>query len=634
VFGGKNPFQRLEILQVLCGLGGWLWLALYQRDNATSYFCGNNCESSVASGEPQPIWPLFGLFFVGLGETIVNLQRSIMRETGDESPSGIIDDTIMAGRLSMQYSFVALGSIVAYVFGGWTYSRWGYTAVCEIGVLVQIVQLVGAVIYLSMARNSKKELKEDDLDGNDLIRCIIYQFQTSLVVGNYAKEIARGIDNADDNGQSGGLGTAARRAKNDRILNHSLREIYRFYFTKDRDDITAMEHLLTSVDNTETGLASKRPEVVAVGKNKLSKLVLYLMKKEGGGSLSEREFVSYWGPRVYLSMFESSSAATVPIVWPYMKAVVLTQALAALCIGVFLSTALLSYNQRFGLNTARVGTLLGIGEGIGMIVILLKEIIPRMIKSKTNDKHDTKLGIFKAILARPLNVPFILFVASTASILFSVDNLVFAVICQIFFSGVNDLSVSLMNELIGTSLPAEDFRFYQGIGQWLRRLGNMVTAILGPLLFQINDAFPFVFFGLIVFAWACVLWILMFLHANKMSKVNQTFSGPSENTQARSWLLETPLGLPFVPFAETARIEWQVLEQRYYTQDKESIEEELRSWKAAQVDISLMETRLRTVAAALEIEKDQRRALEDRMNARVLSVSAKFERDSTEKKSI
>jgi len=617
IFGGKNPFQRLQVFQVLCGLAGWLWLAFYQTETH------DNIES-----DPAPIWPLFGLFFVGLGETIVNLQRSIMLETGKESPSGIMDDKIIASRFSIQYSMVALGSVFAFVFGGWTYSSWGYTAVCKIGVLIQILQLVGALVYLCISKNiktpmknikmsmknSKKNFKDYDLDGNDLIRCVIYQFQASSIIANSAKDIVRGTENLGNKQVSKGLRTAARQAKNDHVLTHSLHEMYRFFFTKGRDDITAMEDLLTSVDKIGTGLASKCPNVMAIGNKKLSKLMLFLMKTDGGGSLSERDFTTFWGPHVYLSMFKSSSEASVPVVWLYMKAIIVTQAIAALSIGVFLSTALLSYNQRFGLSTARTGTLLGIGEGIGMVVILCKGINVRNTEYKGKTTGSSKQSIMRAILARPLNVPFVLFVTSTASMLFSVDNLAFAIVCQMIFSGVNDLSVSLMNELIGTSLPSEDFLFYQGIGQWLRRIGNMLTAFLGPMLFHINDAFPFVFFGMIVIIWSCALWILMYLHADKMEKINRKFtSNTNNNASDKSWFLQTPLGIPFSPFAETASTPWQALEQRYYAQNKETIEEELRSPK---VDISLMETRLRSLAAALEVEKDQRHALEDRMYAK------------------
>ena len=79
--------------------------------------------------------------------------------------------------------------------------------------------------------------------------------------------------------------------------------MYQFFFTKERDNVTAMEYFLTSVFKTGTRLTSKRPEAMAIKENQLSKLMLYLMKKKGGRSLTEHEFISYWGPRVYLSMF-------------------------------------------------------------------------------------------------------------------------------------------------------------------------------------------------------------------------------------------------------------------------------------------------------------------------------------------
>lgn len=155
-------------------------------------------------------------------------------------------------------------------------------------------------------------------------------------------------------------------------------------------------------------------------------------------------------------------------------------------------------------------------------------------------------------------------------------------------------------------------------------------------MYQWNSPLAMLFcVGLIVFVWSCILWILMYLHANKMHNTNKKFADNDADEESKSWFLRTPLGIPFAPFAETARTPWNILEQRYYAQDKESIEEELRLWKAAQVDISLMETRLRSMAAALEIEKDQRCALEDRMQAKVRQTSqrllSKFEQPSLER---
>jgi len=315
------------------------------------------------------------------------------------------------------------------------------------------------------------------------------------VISKYSQDVANGAENAMSL-ESQGLANAALKAKSDCVLNHSLCELYRQFFSTERDDAACMEELLSSIDETraKASLVSKRPLSMSVGKHKLSKLVTFLMKSKGEGRLSEREFVSFWGPRVYLSMYEASQEANVGVIWPYMRAVVATQAIAALCIGIFLSTALISYTQRFPerCDAAQVGLLLGIGEGVGVLVIFTKSFLSG---KKFKRSKSFVLGALRAIISRPLNVPFILFVASLSSMLFSIDNFIVAVTFQIIYSSVNDLCVSLMNELIGTSIPPEKFKYYQGIGQWLRRLGNMVTAILGPIFFGIDEKLPFLFFG-------------------------------------------------------------------------------------------------------------------------------------------
>jgi len=308
-----------------------------------------------------------------------------------------------------------------------------------------------------------------------------------------------------------------------------------------------------------------------------------------------------------------------------MRAVVATQAIAALCIGVFLSTALLSYTQRFPerCDAAKVGVLLGIGEALGMIVILSKSFSLGQGKSNksknvTNITNGILKRILKAIVSRPLNVPFILMFCSICSMLFSVDNFVVAVTFQIMYSSVNDLSVSLMTELIGTSIPNDQFKYYQGIGQWLRRLGNMITAILGPIFFGIDEKLPFLFFGAIVLIWSLILWVLMYMHAKRIQRNIAFNSGGGDKGESQKYN-ESRLARPFVPFMETSITPWHVLEQRYYALNKERLEEELISWKKASLDISVMEHRIRRIAAALEVEKDQRRALEDRIYARVTS---------------
>ena len=495
MFGGKNPFKRLQVLMSLFALFGWSFLSLVGRPDETSVFSFTPYFSETDGGGNGGIMPLFALFCVGLGETIVILQRSTMMETAKESPSGIMNESLVAQRFTYQYAFVSFGSATAYVVGGWLYTNIGYYAACDFGIIVQLLHLIGVFVYLYLAKNSKKSLKEDELDGNDLIRSVIYQFQAASVISKYSQDIANGTEYAMTL-EYQGLSDAAIKAKSDRVLNHSLGGLYRHFFQHRRDDAACMEELLDSIHDTTANVSStsKRPLAMAIGKHKLSKLVLFLMKSRGEGRLTEREFVSFWGPRIYLSMYEASQEASVSVIWPYMKAVVATQAIAAMCIGIFLSTALLSYTQRFPerCDAAQVGLLLGIGEGAGVLVIFAKSFLSGKRFKKSNS---FVLGVLRAIISRPLNVPFILFVASLSSMLFSIDNFIAAVTFQMIYSAVNDLAVSLMNELIGTSIPPEKFKYYQGIGQWLRRLGNMVTAILGPIFFGIDEKLPFLFFG-------------------------------------------------------------------------------------------------------------------------------------------
>ena len=117
----------------------------------------------------------------------------------------------------------------------------------------------------------------------------------------------------------------------------------------------------------------------------------------------------------------------------------------------------------------------------------------------------------------------------------------------------------------------------------------------------------------------------MYAHADRMQQSFEANSRDNDKGERekdrKSCLTTSVLAEPIRPLLEASRTSWSVLEQRYYGLNKERLEEELNAWKKASVDISLMEHRIRRIAAALEVEKDQRRALEDRMYAKVSNES-------------
>ena len=131
-----------------------------------------------------------------------------------------------------------------------------------------------------------------------------------------------------------------------------------------------------------------------------------------------------------------------------------------------------------------------------------------------------------------------------------------------------------------------------------------------------------------MFVWAIILWFMMYQHAKR---IQQTIAYSTEHEDegendkgSRSFLSKSGVVKPFVPFLETSSTPWHVLEQGYYALNKESLEEELNSSKKTSVDISLLEHRVRRIAAALEVEKDQRRALEDRLYAKVSTAETEI----------
>jgi len=137
-------------------------------------------------------------------------------------------------------------------------------------------------------------------------------------------------------------------------MNISPIEMYHIFFFHERNDIDSLEKLFKSFDKarTQDELISRRPLAMPSGKTSTRNQFLFL-KKSKRDFLTEGRFRSFWTPRVYLSMFQSSQHASVSGTWPYIKDIVVTQAIAATNIEEFLSTSLLFYTDRFGVTTAQ-----------------------------------------------------------------------------------------------------------------------------------------------------------------------------------------------------------------------------------------------------------------------------------------
>lgn len=636
-FGGPDPMRRLHVLMICVGAVGW-----------------------IIAGIPRftSVWALFALCGVGLSESVVNLQTSVIHETRAESPSNVADPLVLEHRIRIQYATVAGGVFVCWLIGGWLYTKYGFQAMSFLGLTCHVIQLAGTLFFrrFSASEDKRKErmsvLKTDaDLlpnrhtDGQVFLRSITYRIKGMSILAQEATDVFSGKQGR----VSSDLDQAAVLAKDDVVLQGSLRLLYRAFFRPRRGQkarpsmmvkgganlgaVSAISNMLQSIENAEMSLSS--PHQFDMGMNDISsslknrsqdvtmmdcaEIAVQLMDTDGDGQVSEKEFAAYLAPRVYASVFQMGSAQhkTVDVIWPYMKAVVLTQAMMALCIGTFLSTALLLYTERFGVTTATVGLLLAVGEGLGAGLIFASSWVREWLAHRKAVDQDWDNGepgtIMAAIPSRPLHLPFVLFMVGAATIGFTCPVFWVAILFQMVMSALNDPSVSFLNELIATSIPPNQFRYYQGLGQWLRRLGNVVTGVFGPILFGYYQSLPFALFGGIVIGWGVLLWYLLYNHAVKLQQK------PGDKEQKDTSCMGV-VSEPFNPFRETSKTPWHIMEQIYFTEHRDEIEEELAPSRSQAINLTVLDFKMRRMGAyhrtlelELKKEKKARTLLEERL---------------------
>ena len=220
--------------------------------------------------------------------------------------------------------------------------------------------------------------------------------------------------------------------------------------------------------------------------------------------------------------------------------------------------------------------------------------------SKTSRFHNSMVG---ENVPRPLHVPAILLLLATSTMCFSIPNKYVSIAFQLVMSCVNYLSVSLLNELLSTSLPIDQFKKSQGIGQVLRRLGNMTTGLLGPILFGVRSNVPFLVFGGIVNLWSLILFMFLRTHAGTVMNYHQ--QQQQQQSPPMMGLLE--------PFYGTATTPWHVYEENYFKGNKRAIERQHNPTGRTTLDNAILEHRMRRIQAALQIEQRKRHALQEKL---------------------
>jgi len=600
-FGGSNPIYSMHLPMLTVALFAWLYSAVSTQN---------------LSDDNGSVWKLLVLGGVGMGEVVVTLQTALIHETRNEYPSKIAEPQTLLKRLRMQYAAISTGSFLAYVIGGLLFNHLGFESICYLGVSCQVMQIFFTIVYFMIS--NKSDVGKNSSSGSNLLKSIVYRFQAFEVLQEKASNAFEGDLLLEEKG----IADALSYSKKNRILQHSLKQLYNAFFN-DRNKVhnhqdtnsrpklrqrksTYHAKSFINIFDSFTATEGDVSFVSDVEQLDMAKVIMRLFDYDQNGKINEQEFVSYLAPRVFRSFYGSLHDNSVQVVWPYMKIIVLTQAVMALCIGTFLSTSLLLYTQKFGKHTSIIGLIFGTGEGLGALVLYLSGMLKkRSIDVKANE---SKVAFFNILISRPLNIPIALLILSSATMGFSCNNFGLAVIFHMVMSIFNDLSVSFINELLATSLPADKFMYYQGLGQWLRRLGNMLTAFTGPVLLSIYIDLPFLLFGGIVFFWALLVWFFLYRHAKKITQ-NENLKSVIEGDDA----FRSKSG-PVSVFLPTLIKPWNSLESLYYVSHKEEINKKYSSDKVNSCDIDIMNQRIRKLNAALRAESVMRKKLELHLN--------------------
>lgn len=171
----------------------------------------------------------------------------------------------------------------------------------------------------------------------------------------------------------------------------------------------------------------------------------------------------------------------------------ITFGMEAITIGYNLAVSPIYITEQFGKSTAVIGVMLASGAAFGTCVAI------SMTLSRAGKNFlDTYLPDPNGFLFGMAGISF-------AVLLAAIPVFPIHLIGLLFLMGFNDFAAILLNEMQGSITSAEAYKNIAPIGQIIRRCGNVVTAVTGPILFGILPTLPYIVAGGITALWTVVL---------------------------------------------------------------------------------------------------------------------------------
>lgn len=173
--------------------------------------------------------------------------------------------------------------------------------------------------------------------------------------------------------------------------------------------------------------------------------------------------------------------------------VAMTFAVQALMIGTVLSTGPILLYADYGLPIQYIGLLFGFGEFLGTLAMLF--LIPHK-------------SIARNFVPGPFNIIGIQATIGTMACMLTLRIPYLSITLISLIMGLNDFGTSLTSETQGATISPDLYPKINMLGNVSRRLGNTITAILGPILYQSWSYAPFMAFGVLMIFWSMLLLLL------------------------------------------------------------------------------------------------------------------------------
>jgi hypothetical protein len=396
----------------------------------------------------------FAVPLIGLSEVITCMQHYVKI---DYSDMGLL---VLRERLRLQYAFNVAGTAFGFLVTAMLYSFISVHAAAGYGIGLEAAELLCTFSYLYLARYVPESHPSN-----------AYKPKTEML---------------EDKGHGTPLQLNKRQ---NRPALSSLRQQVTFKELNEAD--VQMDIKLNGMDEDETRMA-----LASIASCEVNFPGIMRKGSALGRMLSQ----------VPKERDDHSSSHKTKTVTPWINYLIaITFAIQALMIGSILSTGPILIYLIYGLPLQNVGYIFAGGETIGTVALMF-------LVSSENQKAVRKF------FPGPFNMIIIIGSLGALALLLAVNDIRLTIAALTIIMGLNDFGTSLTAEAQGATVAAEDYARINMLGNVARRMGNMVTAVLGPIMFGTVYYLPFIVFGVLTIIWIGVMAFAFHVRGSQIAK--------------------------------------------------------------------------------------------------------------------